>query len=602
MSTTRTKALPLGNRLWQSCLLAAGLVLFFHLALTITLRDDQALLANVGNLLSFAETTAAAVALGLIAWRARDLDRSSVLGWTFLALALFVTAMGDATWWLIQKSEGQVPFPSAADIPYFAFYPLFAIGLILLPAMPHTPGQRLRFGLDTTSALLAGVVLFWVFGMAPLVARTGVGGLELAAALAYPAGDLALLAGLLLLLNRRVTAESRTPLRLLAVGTVVMLVSDSLFSYQAVAESYVSGGFLDLGFTLTYLLFALAAVRALTTMEGAAASASAPAEDERAGGRIISWGVALPYGAMLFAFALLAWDHFHPTGIDFPVLVIVLAGIVVLLAARQFMAVLENDTLQKNQRELNERLLRAQAELEARVDERTEALREANAALAAEVSQHERAEAQLRASLREKEALVREVHHRVKNNLQVVYSLFSLQSYMSEGHSVADVLLEGQSRVKAMSLIHEMLYASPDLARIDFANYLRTLSRHLYNTYRPDDSEIGLQVQAIEMWLDLDVAVPCGLIVNELLSNALKHAFRDRVSGAIGVELAQAGDTDVRLTVADDGIGLPPELDWRYPTTLGLQLALMLTRQLGGRLEVDCAGGTRFDITFPPAE
>lgn len=599
MAVSRTMPSPDSNRLWQSSLLVAAVVLLVHLALTVVFRHDQAVLATAGNLLSFVETAAATFALGLMARQTtRDKERSH-LGWGFLTLALLVTAIGDAVWWIIQNAQGEVPLPSLAEPFYLAFYPLFAAGLVLFPAMPHLPGQRLQLALDVSGAMLAGILLFWAFGIGPLLQRESAGGLEIAAAVAYPAGDLALLAALLLLLNRRVSPASEPALKLLAAGSAIMLVTDSLFSYQVVGDTYISGGFLDLGFTLTYILFALAAIRALS-LRSAAKPVSAASRQDDMGVQVASWSAALPYVAVLLAFTLLVWDHFHPTGVEFPVLVAVLGSIVVLMAARQILGIRENRALQQAQRDLNERLLRARDELEARVEARTWELTRANAALEAEVQQHQIAETQLRTSLQEKEVLLKEVHHRVRNNLQVVYSLFSLQSHTASDRAVAEALREGQTRIKTMSLIHEKLYGSPDLAHIDFGDFLRNLVKHLYTTYQVNPATITLDLDVIDAWVSIDTAVPCGLIVNELLSNSLKHAFPGGRKGSVAVRLARADGNRLRLAVTDNGVGLPPGLSFQEARSLGMQLARILAGQIDGHIEVESTRGTRVEITFLP--
>jgi two-component sensor histidine kinase len=599
MALVRTLPSPNSSRLWRASLLVASLVSLIHLTLIAALHNDPALLGAAGNLLSLIESIGVTLALGIVAYQTIKRRGRSKLAWTFLTLAFFASTAGDGVWWLIQNARGEVPFPSTADPLYLVFYPLFAIGLALLPAMPQASGQRLRLGLDMGSAMLGGTLLFWAFGIGPLVRGANVDPSTLAAALAYPAGDVALLAALLLLLSRRVSSASGLPLKLLAAGTAVMLVTDALFSYQVVDNTYMSGGFIDLGYTITYILFALAAMRTLWLGTEAAGTIHADWQDERAGVPVVTWTVALPYGAILLAFGLLIWDHFHPTGVDFPVLVVVLGGIVVMLGARQFLAASETYALQKAQRDLNVALIQARDELEARVEMRTRELQAVNAALGGEIAQHQLAEAQLRASLKEKEALLKEIHHRVKNNLQVVYSLLSLQGRGSSDRSVNDVLIEGQARIRAMSLIHEKLYASPDLAHVDFGDYLRTLVRHLFKTYQVDPSRVTPHLSVVDAWLSIDTAVPCGLIVNELIANALTHAFPDGRQGSVWVELADAGEGKLQLKVIDDGVGLPLDVDFRRVESLGLQLTTILARQIGGDIGFERSPRTSFHVTFP---
>lgn len=211
-----------------------------------------------------------------------------------------------------------------------------------------------------------------------------------------------------------------------------------------------------------------------------------------------------------------------------------------------------------------------------------------------------RAEEQLKASLAEKEVLLKEVHHRVKNNLQVISSLVSLQS---AGHT--DPLLQAalgnvRDRVRTMALMHEKLYQSADLGAIEFAGYARGLLEQLWRAYRSEGTRVNLRLDLKPVTLPLHSAAPCGLILNELATNALKHAFCDRADGEVTVELQADDAGQVRLAVRDNGVGLPPDIDWRQGKPLGLRLVQMLTTQLRGTVESHPApdGGTEFEVTF----
>jgi len=214
-----------------------------------------------------------------------------------------------------------------------------------------------------------------------------------------------------------------------------------------------------------------------------------------------------------------------------------------------------------------------------------------------DVTGRRRAEAQLRTSLREKEVLLQEIHHRVKNNLQVISSLLYLQSRSVEDESVLAVLQDSRSRVRSMALVHEKLYESPDLAHIDFADYVRTLVDHLIQSYEVDMRAIRLRVNVAKVLLGIDTAIPCGLIIHELVSNALKHAFPQGGGGEIHIELSRE-DNRFTLTVSDNGVGLPEGMDFRNSGSLGLQLVNTLVEQLEGTIELDRSEGTRFTIVF----
>ncbi len=244
-------------------------------------------------------------------------------------------------------------------------------------------------------------------------------------------------------------------------------------------------------------------------------------------------------------------------------------------------------------------------DLERRVVERTLDLER-------EIEVRKKMDDQLKTSLHEKEVLLKEIHHRVKNNLQVISSMLSLQGNAIKDVAVRNLLRESQGRVRSMAAIHEMLYRSGDFVHIDFAKYVQTLASQLFRSYsvNPTDVQLDLKIHAVP--LSIDTAIPCGLIINELISNALKYAFPDGRTGRIDVTLKpidgedEAGGrhsagpaaTSVCLTVSDDGIGLPESVDPSKSPTLGLMLVTTLTEQLNGTLELERNHGTAFRITF----
>jgi two-component sensor histidine kinase len=217
-----------------------------------------------------------------------------------------------------------------------------------------------------------------------------------------------------------------------------------------------------------------------------------------------------------------------------------------------------------------------------------------------DITERKRAEEQIKSSLHEKEVLLKEIHHRVKNNLQVVSSLLSLQSGYPRVESVRDLFIESQNRVKSMALIHEKLYQSQDLANIDFSDYIESLAHHLFHSYTANPDLVSLTTD-VHVSLDIDHAIPCGLIVNELLSNSLKHAFPDSRRGVMNLYFRPVGK-DLTLRFSDDGIGLPAGMDFRNTDSLGLQLITTLTNQMNGRVEHRGGVGTEFEIVFPASQ
>lgn len=211
------------------------------------------------------------------------------------------------------------------------------------------------------------------------------------------------------------------------------------------------------------------------------------------------------------------------------------------------------------------------------------------------------AEEKIRTSLREKEALLKEIHHRVKNNLQVVSSLLGLQSRAVTDEQTRKMFQESQNRIHSMALLHESLYQSSNLSKIDFPVYIRQLAAHLFHSYGVGPERIHLRTELDKLYLNLDAAVPCGLIINELISNSLKYAFPDGRIGEIRVELHEYSDHMAKLIVADDGVGLSSDIDWETARTLGLRLVRTLAEQLGARIELKTNAGTEVQLTFPAA-
>jgi two-component sensor histidine kinase len=208
------------------------------------------------------------------------------------------------------------------------------------------------------------------------------------------------------------------------------------------------------------------------------------------------------------------------------------------------------------------------------------------------------AEKKIQEALTEKEVLLKEVHHRVKNNLQIISSLLNLQIGQSTDPILLDALRESQSRVRAMALIHEKLYQSEDLSRIDMTSYISGLTNALVSTYRVAPEKALIKIETADIYLDLETAIPCGLIINELISNSLKYAFPEDKSGTIHVSFHEPKQGEYRLIVKDNGIGLPENFSVEKGSSLGLKLVSGLVRQIEGEMKVKNEAGVKFEIHF----
>jgi two-component sensor histidine kinase len=241
--------------------------------------------------------------------------------------------------------------------------------------------------------------------------------------------------------------------------------------------------------------------------------------------------------------------------------------------------------------EMTGQLENAFEHLEEQVEQRTEALAQTAALL-------EDSNQQLSGSLLEKEILLKEIHHRVKNNLLIVASILNWQGESVQDPKILQILSDSQKRINAMALIHEKLYGSTDLTHIDFSDYLKTLASQVFDSFCHDRTLIHIDYDLTSIPLTVETATPCGLIVNELILNALEHAFPGDRPGNLFLSLHQDTDKRIRLTVRDDGIGFPPGFDYRSTESLGWQLICLLTEQLEADLQVTSANGISVTLTF----
>ena len=236
--------------------------------------------------------------------------------------------------------------------------------------------------------------------------------------------------------------------------------------------------------------------------------------------------------------------------------------------------------------------------LEQRVEQRTQELATANDELKREITERELAEDRIKASLDEKEVLLREINHRVKNNLQIISSLLNLQSRGIQDEKALRSFEVSQERIRAMALIHEKFYRSDDLAKIDFGEFISSLAADLGNTYGLGQQRIELKIDAEEILLGVDTAIPCGLIVNELVSNSLKHAFQGRERGEISIRL-RTEESQHTMVVKDNGVGFPPDFDIAQVDSLGLTIVKALANQMGGQVTLLSKDGANTEVNFP---
>ena len=208
------------------------------------------------------------------------------------------------------------------------------------------------------------------------------------------------------------------------------------------------------------------------------------------------------------------------------------------------------------------------------------------------------AEENLKRSLKEKEILLKEVHHRVKNNMQIISSILKMQARLIDDIKLKDVLAESQNRIHSMALIHENLYRSENLADIKFLNYVKSLACNLSRSYAEQQRKVRFKFDIEDIYMPIDTGIPCGLILNELISNSLKFAFPKKNVGIIEIKLIKTGEGEFELSVSDNGVGMDKSFDWKKSKSLGLKIVNKLIQQIDGTIESDFSEGTKFIICF----
>ncbi|MFC1925976.1 sensor histidine kinase [Chloroflexota bacterium] len=215
-----------------------------------------------------------------------------------------------------------------------------------------------------------------------------------------------------------------------------------------------------------------------------------------------------------------------------------------------------------------------------------------------EITDHDQIGEQIKALLEEKNMLLKEIPHRVKNNLQIICSILSIQSRYTKNKEVLEILSDNENRIQSMALIYEKLYLSESLTKIAFGEYIRSLTTNLFRSFSPQSSAVTLELNTEDVLMSIDTAIPCGLILNELVSNCLKHAFPAGRKGKMSINFNLSGDDKLVLVVSDNGAGFPKKFNLQSVESLGLQLVVSLVNQLNATIELDSSAGSTFRIVF----
>ncbi len=386
-------------------LVIAAIFLFFYLCIWFYLSAYPSKLVIFGDIGTISINAMATACLFFAAFNSRTLDKRVYFGWMMLAVAQLSYTLGDTLWAYYELLLNQSPFPSLADGFYLLRYLLFLIGIFILPSVQIKSGERLKIVLDTAMVMVASIVLFWTIIIAPAIAQNiAADELTLVLSVAYPVMDLMMLFALIDLLLRRINYPFRTALLLLASGTVWLIITDSIFNFQALEGTYISGGMLDNGWIVAYILIGLAGISQAESAKGDIFQQDWKIQSHYVQ---LTWPLYLPYIAAGGAFALLVWSHDHPLALSFSALALAVGLIICLVITRQILVLNENARLfNEAQEEIAERkqaqkeIVRLNEELELRVAQRTSQLEAANKELQSEVLERTQAEAAMEDSER----------------------------------------------------------------------------------------------------------------------------------------------------------------------------------------------------------
>ncbi|MGZ7134404.1 MAG: sensor histidine kinase [Methanobacterium sp.] len=546
-------------------LFLAIIIVLGYIAVTTLLAYDPDLRKSVSDILSPLISFLVVISLFWAGKSSKVYGRRIRTAWLFLAAAQASFTIGEIIWAVLEIGLNQTPFPSYADIFYTLFYLLFAIGILLLPRT-NFKTAKFKTAIDISIVMISSALIFWIFLIIPTLQSSKGNNLAIILSLNYIVADFVLLFVLLDMLFNRIKNFKDKSLLLLSAGILALIFTDTSFAYQSLHGIYVSGGLMDSGWILGYVLIGLAGVYQVAKVrtEPDIKHSDPSVEEDK-----FFWISYIPFIWVLVAYILLLWGYYQSYTSELLVLELGVGTILVLIIIRQIISLRENRRL----------YLEAQKEINLRKNAQNE----------------------LKETLNEKDLLVKEIHHRVKNNLTVFSSLLNLQSRYIKDKEALDIFKESQDRAKSMAIIHEDLYQSSDFKRINFGEYINKLSINLFQTYVTNPDLINLNIDAEEVMLDINLAIPLGLILNELVTNVMKHAFKVDKKGEIKIKF-HSKEGEYTLTVSDNGIGFPEGLDYKNIDSLGLKLVNSLTDQISGKIELDKTHGTTFNIIFREPE
>ena len=611
--------------------------------------------------------------------------------WAILTIAVITSVIGNILWGILVLTN-QNPSNTFADIFYLMFFPIFLLGILILPSSYSTSRQKFKRYFDIFIILFSISLALGIFLIMPSFQIYNGDFTALVYGLMYIFGGFLLVLAMLDLLFNRIYREMYAPFLIILIGVLVLIVTECVYMYQTINGTYISGSPTDLGWLIGYLILGLAGISQYTHQRIGSENFII---DYISGKKTYTITPYLALGGISAAYISLIWAY-NTFNQDLIFLEFGIGILIFLVISRQFISINENKHLYRKAQEeiiLRKEVSKSLSESESayrtifeNTGTATVIINDANIITLAnsefeklsgyskveiegkmvwtnfvslddlermikhnnlritdnesdpknyefklidklgviknifvvavfipgsnnslvsllDVTKSRTADAEIKKSLKEKETLLKEIHHRVKNNLTVISSLLNLQSYYIKDKDDLIMFKESQSRAKSMALIHQKIYSSKDLKRINFGDYITTLSNDIFRSYVHDSKMVKLTLEVEDIMLDTDIAIPLGLILNELLTNSLKYAFpsNSKDNGNIVVSLFK-NDNGYTLSVVDDGVGFPDNIGLDCTDSLGLQLVTTLTNQIEGKIHLDQSVGTSFKIDFNEIE
>ena len=533
------------NYMNKGLLLFISLIIFYLVGIIYFSNSD-----NLNTFSAFSVTIInifVAIALFYAAMYSKRDNQRHFFAWMMIGVSITLVAIGNFLYVILQLFYGIHSTPTTADIFYIFFFPFLAIGIILMTNLKKTTTEYYKFYKNIIDALIIVIALaliIWATTIFPIIKINQSGFLITALNLSYIFMGLFLLFILLNFIFNLSNKKNIFPYLLLSLGIGLAIFSDFGFFFYNLQGISGSGAIVNLLFVISYVTIGIAALTQISSYNG---EKSLNIIRSIFKSELLNY---IPFLAIIFIYLAIIISYFYLNSYVY-FLTLGLGLIIVLAFIHQFISFQEEKKVKKI----------------------------------------------LQKSLKEKEILLKEVHHRVKNNMQIISSLLNLQQYSIKDPDSLEAFRETKNRVNVMAMVHEEIYKSKDLGSIEVGDYIENLLKSLYRTYITNTELVELEMDVEPINIDIDNAIPLGIIINELITNSLKYAFPNGKKGKVNLSLHSKNE-DYILIESDNGIGIPEEIDFKNAETLGLQLVNTLVSQINGIIELNRDNGTKFLIKF----